>query len=155
MNRKFVRFRDAAFLLMFLLMGCDPAGTTQMNILGDLLNNGNGPTMSISQLLDSINTYNDRIKGFDIHFPLTGTDERPLEDKPYVNPATGSKMIFSMYTDETKSSQLSDGFKLILIAADNCTSGQWLYSKNTFFERFVCNDADFSYLWMNFSKFFV
>lgn len=46
----------------------------------------------------------------------------------------------------TKSSQLSDGFKLILIAADNCTSGQWLYSKNTFFERFVCNDADFLYL---------
>jgi hypothetical protein len=50
--------------------------------------------------MDSINTYNDHIKGFDIHFPLTDTDERPRENTPYVNPVTGSKMIFSLSTDD-------------------------------------------------------
>ena len=124
MNRIFVRSRNAAFLLMFLLMGCDPAGTTQMNILGDLLNNGNGPTMSISQLLDSINTYNYRIKGFDIHFPLTDTDERPLEDKPYVNPATGSKMIFSMYTDDPD-------FSIGTVTIEQKTAGEVSFGNGT------------------------
>ena len=100
MKKKLILYSGAAWLFIFLLMGCDPAGTTPMNKLGDLLNDGNGPTMSIAQLMDSINTYNEHIKGFDIHFPLTDTDERPRENTPYVNPATGSKMIFSMSTDD-------------------------------------------------------
>ena len=100
MNKKIIIYFSTAWLCVFLLMGCDPPGTTQMNKLGDLLNDDNGPTMPISQLMDSINAYNEHIEGFNIHFPLTDTDERPFENTPYVNPVTGSKMVFSMSTDD-------------------------------------------------------
>jgi hypothetical protein len=117
MNKNYIHYWGTALLFMCLLMGCDPSGTTQMNKLGDLLNDGNGPTMSISQLMDSINTYNDRIKGFDIHFPLTDTDERPLEHTPYVNPATGSKMVFAMSTDDAD-------FSIGTVSIDQNTEGE-------------------------------
>ena len=111
-------------LFLFLLMGCDPTGTSPMNKLGDLLNDANGPTMSIAQLMDSINTYNDHIQGFDIHFPLTDTDERPLENIPYINPATGSKMVFSLSTDDAE-------FSIGSVVVEQKTAGEISLSNDT------------------------
>ena len=120
----YIKYWGATMLLVFLLMGCDPAGTTQMNKLGDLLNNGNGPTMSISQIIDSINTYNKCIKGFDIHFPLTDSDERPLENMAYVNRVTGSKMQFSMSTDDAD-------FSIGTVTIDQKTEGEVSFGNGT------------------------
>jgi hypothetical protein len=130
MKKKLTYYWVTAWLFMFLLMGCDPAGTTPMNKLGDLLNDANGPSMSIAQLMDSINTYNDRINGFDIHFPLTDTDERPLENTPYVNPATGSKMVFSMSTDDAD-------FSIGSVAIEQKTEGEISFGNGTLSPSFT------------------
>lgn len=130
MNKKHLRYWGIAMLLMFLLMGCDPAGTTQMNMLGNLLNDDNGPTMSIAQMMDSINTYNERIKGFDIHFPLTDNDERPLENIPYINPVTGSKMLFSTSTDDAD-------FSIGTVAIEQKTEGEVSFGNGAFAPSFT------------------
>ncbi len=83
-------------LLTLLCVGCDPEGTSQMNLLGDLLNSDIGPTLSAEQLLDSIESLNQRKEGFSIHFPATDVNARPKTDGLYVNPKTGSSLQFEL-----------------------------------------------------------
>lgn len=97
--------RLLSFLIMLsltiLCVGCDPEGTSQMNLLGDLLNSDAGPTLSAEQLLDSIESFNQRKKGFSIHFPVTGENTSPKDNGIYVNPKTGSNIRFVLTPDDS------------------------------------------------------
>lgn len=83
-------------MLILMCFGCDPAGMSQMNLLGDLLNSELGPTLTTEQLLDSIESLNRRKEGFSIHFPVTAANATPKADGIYVNPKTGSTMEFNL-----------------------------------------------------------
>ena len=91
MNKRILKF-SLMLLLALLYVGCDPVGMSQMNLLGDLLNSDVGPTLSAEQLLDSIESLNQRKEGFSIHFPVTD------ENKTDIAPGHGS---VSYYPDRS------------------------------------------------------
>lgn len=100
MNKRILKF-SLMLLLTFLYVGCDPVGMSQMNLLGDLLNSDVGPTLSAEQLLDSIESLNQRKEGFSIHFPVTDENASPKDGKIYVNPKTGSSIQFDLTSTDS------------------------------------------------------
>lgn len=95
MDKRLLHF-FVMLLLILLCTACDPVGMSQMNLLGDLLNSDVGPTLSAEQLLDSIESLNQRKEGFSIHFPVTDENTSPKDDGIYVNPKTGSSIQFDL-----------------------------------------------------------
>lgn len=95
MDKRLLHF-FVMLLLILLCTACDPVGMSQINLLGDLLNSDVGPTLSAEQLLDSIESLNQRKEGFSIHFPVTDENTSPKDDGIYVNPKTGSSIQFDL-----------------------------------------------------------
>ena len=95
MNKRLLQFW-VMLLLALIYVGCDPVGMSQMNLLGDLLNSDVGPTLSAEQLLDSIESLNQRKEGFSSHFPVTDENASPKDGGIYVNPKTGSSIQFDL-----------------------------------------------------------
>ena len=95
MNKRLLQFL-MILLLALLYVGCDP-----VNLLGDLLNSDVGPTLSAEQLLDSIESLNQRKEGFSIHFPVTDENASPKDGKIYVNPKTGSSIQFDLTSTDS------------------------------------------------------
>ena len=129
MNKRLLQF-CVILLLALLYVGCDPVGMSQMNLLGDLLNSDVGPTLSAEQLLDSIESLNHRKKGFSIHFPVTDENASPKDGGIYVNPATGSKMVFSMFTDDAD-------FSIGTVAIEQNTEGEISFGNGTLTPKFT------------------
>ena len=113
MNKRLLQFL-MILLLTLLYVGCDPVGMSQMNLLGDLLNSDVGPTLSAEQLLDSIESLNQRKEGFSIHFPVTDENASPKDGEIYVNPKTGSSIQF----DLTPADSLGMGTVIIVQQTD-------------------------------------
>ena len=83
-----------ALLTAVMMTACDPKGTAARNQLGWLLDNN--PDMTAEALLDSLEHLNGVTPDFSVHLPVTSADTRPLSDMEYVNPVTGSQLVFHL-----------------------------------------------------------
>jgi len=91
-----------------VLTSCDPEGTAQRNHLGRLLNDDDGPNLTLNQLMDSIKAYNDAGGAqMLVPFTLTDIDMLPHDNGRYVNAETGSTLTFQL--DATDDADYSIG----------------------------------------------